>query len=177
MLDADAHQLSLEFSDMESMDLNIPVEETFVGRLLYSEFLQVGAIIEGTVAASKQVPILFLNDPYSDGRPKRPSKTKNSVLEFESFMKKTVTGQPAHRDDLGNEATAESVISGLNTAVLQFAPQLARQKTMEAAPKAAPKAPAPSGPSGPGGPGGGSASPVRPSPRHGIQKGDETEQD
>ena len=164
MLDANAYQLSIEFSDMDSMDLNIPVEEDFVHSLLYAEFLQVGAIVEGTIASSRQVPIVFINEPNGSGQPTMPAKVKNSVTEFETFMKRTITGQPLHRDDLGDENTAESVVSGLNTAVLQFAPQLARQKTMEAAPKAAPTLDhAPKGP-GPGGMGGnaGSGRMVRP---------------
>lgn len=165
MLDAELHQLSLEFSDMDSMELNIPVEESFLHSLLYAEFIQVGAVVEGTISASHQVPIVFLNDPYGNGTPRIPPKTKNSVLEFENFMKRAITGQPAHREDLGDEATAESVISGLNTAVLQFAPQLARQRTMEAAPKAAPKAPAPSGPGGMGAGGGGGPVLRQPPPR------------
>jgi hypothetical protein len=164
MLDADAQQISLEFTDMDSMDLNIPVEEGFINSLLYAEFLQVGAIVEGMVTSSRQVPIVFINDPYGDGKPMLPAKAKNSVIEFENFMKRTVTGQPAHREDLGNEATAESVVSGLNTAVLQFAPQLARQKTMEAAPKAPTLENAPKGPGGMGGGGGPAPRTMRPPP-------------
>ena len=118
MLDAELHQISLEFSDMESMDLNIPVEDSFLHSLLYAEFIQVGAVVDGTISASNQVPIVFLNDPYGTGQPSIPPKAKNSVLEFENFMKRAVTGQPAHRDDLGDEATADSVMSGLKMSIV-----------------------------------------------------------
>jgi hypothetical protein len=156
MFDAEGGTLSLEFSDMDSLDLNIPVEGEFIKPLLYTRYIQMGSIINDVVSSSNQIPVLFINDPYGKSS-MPPSKATNSVLSFESFLKNCITGQPVHRDDFGNEATIESVVSGVNTAVLQFAPQLARQRALEAAPKANPSLDlAPK--MGPGGPGGGASS-------------------
>lgn len=149
MFDAEARQVTIEFSDMDSKDLNIPVEEEYLQSLLYADSFHVGTIIDGVICSSRQVPVLFLNDPYG-AKLEAPPKASESVLLFENFLKRCVSGQPLHREDLGNEATMNSVMSGTNTAVLQFAPQLARQRSMEAAPKA----PTPQGPAGPSGPGG-----------------------
>lgn len=176
MFDAESRLLTVEFSDMDSKDLNIPVEEEYTNALLYTQSFHIGTIIDGVICASRQVPVMFLNDPY--GAPaEAPHKASNSVLHFENFLKRCISGQPIHREDLGNEAAMNSVISGINTSVLQFTPQLARQRTMEAAPKGpAPKGPAgPSGPGGMGGSGGGSNTPMRqvPPPRGKTQTDDE----
>lgn len=151
LFDAESRQLCIEFADMDSIDLNIPVEEDYIQPMLYSQFVQIGTLRDGVLTSSRQVPVLFLNDPYGVAA-SPPPKASSSVLQFESFMKRCVAGQPIHRDDLGDEEKMDSVMSGANAAALQFAPQLARQRTMEAAPRGpAPKGPAPSSPGGPGG--------------------------
>lgn len=160
LFDAETHSLTLEFRD-DTLELNIPVDTEFAPALLYATAVQVGVLEKGVIQSSWQVPLLLINDPESKapGR-ERPMKPSNSALAFERFLQGAVAGQPVHRDDLGNEMSAGSVMSGINTQILQFAPALARQRTMEAAPKAAPQGPSgPSGPSGMGGGGGGA--PIR----------------
>ena len=155
MFDAESCQMSQEFADMDSLDLNIPVDYNFTEQLLYARSMQLGSIVDGQITTSRQIPVVLINDPYG-GPPTMPGKSSDSVLRFESFLKACISGQPIHRDDLGDESTAESVVSGINTAVLQFAPQLARQRAMEAAPKATlDLGPQISGPGGMGGGGGG----------------------
>lgn len=154
MLDVLAGIMSFEFADHDALELNIPVDQDYLGTLYYAEYLHLGIIEGGRIQEGRQIPIIHFNDPEEmPDSGLRPPKMGNSVLAFEHFMKNTNMGQPVHRADLGNENSLDGVMSGLNTAVLQFAPQLARQKSMEAAPKAAPQGPA--GPSGPGGMGGG----------------------
>jgi hypothetical protein len=158
MFDAETHSLTLEF-DEDSLELNIPVDSEFAPALLYAAAVQVGVIDKGVIQGSWQVPLMLINDPDNVRGPgrERPMRPSNSVLAFERFLQGAAAGQPVHRDDLGNELSAGSVMSGLNTAILQFAPNLARQRTMEAAPKPAPSGP--SGPRGPGGMGGGGGAP------------------
>lgn len=158
IFDAESCQMTLEFTDMDSLDLNIPVDQDFVERLLYSKSMQLGSIVDGKLSSSHQIPVVFINDPYGV-LSTTPARGSHSILGFERFLQTCVTGQPIHRDDLGDEATAEAVVSGINTAVLQYAPQLARQRAMEAAPKAALDlggGPQMNGPGGMGGGGGGS---------------------
>jgi len=152
MFDAESCQITLEFADMDSMDLNIPVDHDFVERLLYARSMQLGAIVDGQITSSRQIPIVLINDPHG-GPLAMPARGSNSVIGFERFLKACVAGQPVHRENLGDEATADSVMGGINTSVLQYAPQLARQRAMEAAPKVSLDL----GPqmSGPGGMGGG----------------------
>ncbi len=153
MFDAQTFTFSLEFADMDSMELNIPLDNGLLPAILYAPGLQVGVIEGGQIEESWQVPLLLINDPERR-RPQggRPLKASASVLAFEKFLRQCVTGQPVHRENLGDESSADSVMSGMNRAVLQFAPHLARQKTLEAQPHLAP---APSAPGmAPGGGGG-----------------------
>ena len=167
MYDAGSGQLTLEFSDASSVDLNIPVEEEVGQNLLNALEIQVGVIERGMVAENRQVPLVLLHDPFGGGNAGHfPIKPRNSVMAFESFMKRCVSGQPVHRDDLGDEESSGTILGGMSAAVLQFAPHLARQRNLEAAPQytVAPQAPGMS-PSGRGGTGTG------PPVRRGIPQG------
>ena len=163
LFDAETHSLTLELKE-ESLELNIPVDSEFAPALLYSTAVQIGVLDRGIVQDSWQVPLLLINDPEAraPGR-ERPMRPSNSVMAFERFLQGAAAGQPVHRDDLGDESSADSVMSGLNTAILKFAPHLARQRALEAAPKMAPQGP--SGPSGPGGMGGGGGGGARMPPQ------------
>ena len=157
MFDAETRQITLEYANLDTTDLNIPVEDDIADALLWAMSMQIGVIEEGQIQDNRQVPLMLLNDP--DGMPGRdaPVKPTKSVTAFEAFLKACVTGQPLHRDDLGNEEISGSVVGGINRAVLDFAPHLARQKTLEASHDLNM-----GGPAVPGmGMGGGGASPLR----------------
>lgn len=164
MYDVVTQALSLEFSDMNALELNIPVDGELSMPLLHIQSIQVGTIKGGQVHDNRQVPLMLLNDSEEYRGYEMVAKPQRSVTAFEYFMKNCTAGQPVHREDLGNELSADGVVAGLNRAVLQFAPHLARQKVLEASPKAAPAAPGPTM-GGPGGSGGGSM-PSPPRPRH-----------
>ncbi len=128
--DAETRQVSLEYTDMAMMELNIPVEDDISQRLESVFFVQIGVITNGTIQENRNVPLYLLNDQsYEQARPSRPPQ---SVTAFEKFLKSCIAGQPVHREDLGAENDTASIMSGINRAVLQFAPHLARQKTLEA---------------------------------------------
>ncbi len=136
MFDAQTGLVTLEFGDAEPMELNIAVEQESGQHLIRALSIHVGAIEKGMIAENRQVPLVLLNDPFGGGnRGRFPVRPRSSTLAFENFMKNTVFGQPVHRDDLGDEAQAGSVLGGMSAAVLQFAPHLARQRTMEASPQ------------------------------------------
>jgi len=156
MYDAQTGLLALEFADTDSVELNIPVEQSAGDTLLNRHDLHAGVIQKGLIADGRQVPLVLINDPFGGGNTGafavRPRK---SLAAFESFMKRCVSGQPVHRADLGNEDKGGSILGGINPAVLEFAPHLARQRTMEASPHMAPQhAPPALGLGGSGGSGG-----------------------
>lgn len=132
LFDAETRQITLEYVNLDTEELNIPVEDKAAEILLWATSVQVGVIAGGQIQDNRQVPLMLLNDP--DGMPGRdlPVKPTASVSAFELFLQACVTGQPLHRADLGNEDEAGSVMGGINRAVLQFAPHLARQRALEA---------------------------------------------
>lgn len=169
MFDSDTGQITLEYVDLDPLDLNIPVDDSYIETLYYATSIQVGTIVDGEIRESRQVPILLTNDPQANSDRARFAKPRASTLAFEKFMKACVTGQPIHRNDLSDESSSGSVMGGMTPAILKFAPHLARQRTLEAAPHLAPKGPAP--PSlglGGGRSGGGQVNPMRgrPPPTH-----------
>ncbi len=148
---------SLEFTDMDDMELNIPVEEEFFACLDQSALLHIGAVIGGKIAQAYQAPLMFLNDPYRAEAFRDVKAPKKPLAAFEYFIKRCVLGQPVHRDDAGDEDTSSCILGEALPSSLEFAPHLARRHTMEVAPTAAPHM---SGP-GMGMGGGGSSGAVR----------------
>lgn len=138
ILDAETNLLTLEFGDSgETLHLNIPVEDHNAEQLLFAPFIQVAAIEDGFVTYHVEVPLLYLNDPYGSAfgenrlhRKKR--RFAKNLLDFETFMRYCSFSQAVHRDELGDEGTAGSVLSGSNLSALQYAPQLVRQRSLEA---------------------------------------------
>ena len=64
VFDISEGMLSLEFTDMSHMDLNIPVEEDFFNTLEFTPLVHIGAVKEGKIAQAYQVPLMLLDDPY-----------------------------------------------------------------------------------------------------------------
>ncbi len=163
MFDAETGVMILEFTDVDSLELNIPVEMRIAAIIMERLDIQYGVLDNGVFGETRQLPLILQNDPFGGGNAGHFAvKPRNSVMDFENFMKRAVSGQPVHRNDLGDESAADSVMSGFNPAILQFAPHLSRQRTMEASPKMQP-----SGPAGPsmgmgGGGGGGGGRPYTP---------------
>jgi hypothetical protein len=145
ILDAQTHEVTLEFGDETTEHLNIPMEEQHKEKLLFAHRLFVGYLEDGFLMDSIEVPLLYLNDPYgSQFGDKSPlSKPVRSVLAFEQFMKRCKFAQALHRDNLGDEDSAKSVLMGTDPHALKYSPTLQRQLQMNAAPKtrAAPQTP------------------------------------
>ncbi|HEY0900583.1 MAG TPA: hypothetical protein VGD95_00535 [Micavibrio sp.] len=140
MFDSDTGLMTIEYTDLDPLELNIPVDDSYIETLYYATAMQVGTIINGEIRESRQVPILLLNDPAANNDRARFAKPRASVLAFEHFLKNAVIGQPIHRDDLSDDS-GSSVMGGMSAAVMKFAPNLVRQRTMEIAPTLAPKGP------------------------------------
>lgn len=148
--------LTLEYVDMDFLELNIPVESEFNATLDMCGQIHIGAVKEGNIAQAYQVPFMLLDDPYRMESLKHIQQPPNPLEAFNYFVKATVFGQPVHRDDLGDESAMGCVLGDAVPSALQFAPHLARRHQMEIAPRAAPSGPGPSTP-GLGGSGGSSS--------------------
>lgn len=148
--------MTLEFADMDYMELNIPVDTVFFETLDRCAQIHLGAIKNGHIAQAYQIPLMFADDPYRGEALKGlQGQTANPLQAFDRFVKRCTGGQPVHRSDLGDESRMGCVLGDASPAALQFAPHLARRHALEASPKLSPAG----GPrfSGPGlGSGGGS---------------------
>lgn len=145
ILDAQTHELTLEFGNGDTFHLNIPMEAMHREKLLFAHRMYVGFLEGGYLTDAFEVPLLYLNDPYGSdfGQTTPLSTPKRSVVAFEQFMKRCNFAQALHRDNLGDEDSARSVLRGVDPYALQYAPTLQRQIQMNATPKisAGPQAP------------------------------------
>lgn len=161
VFDTQTGVLTAEYADMDYLELNIPVEGDFFEALDRSAQIHLGAVKNGNISQAYQIPFMFLDDPYRTEALKNVPQPANPLRAFEFFVKSCVTGQPVHRDDLGDEDAMGCILGDAVPSSLEFAPHLARRHAMEAAPKAAPTL-GPSGPSmGLGGSGGGGSGIIR----------------
>jgi len=54
-----------------------------------------------------------------------------SIQEAEYWLKSVVSGQPIHRDELGEENSSSGTLRGISPRTLQLAPQLQNQLAQE----------------------------------------------
>lgn len=146
VFDPQSASMTMEFTDMDYMELNIPVDADFFGALDAVPQLHVGAVKDGNIAQAYQIPLMFLDDPYRSEAIRRLISSDNPLVAFDHFIRRCVRGQPVHRENLGDENAMGCVLGEAVPSSLQFAPHLARRHAMEAAPKAMPSGPGPSGP-------------------------------
>ena len=143
MFDPKHATLSLEFTDMDHMDLNIPVEPEFHHMLDMCPFIHFGSVKDGKIAQAYQVPLMFVGD-FERTELYRHVRQSNKPLEsFHYFVKSCVLGQPVHRDDAGNEDTLGCILGDTAPSSLEIAKHLARRHVMEVNPSAAPQVNAP----------------------------------
>lgn len=137
ILDAQTQEITLEFADGETFHLNIPIEDVYKEKLLFAHRMFLGYLQDGLLMDSFEVPLFYLNDPYgSQFGDKSPlAKSKRSVVAFEQFMKRCNFAQGLHRDNLGDESEARSILRGVDPHRLQYSPLLQRQLQLNAMPK------------------------------------------
>lgn len=156
VLDTKSGLMTLEYTDMDYLELNIPVDAAFFKVLDSLAQIHIGAVKDGHISQAYQIPLMFADDPYRAEALKQVMQTPHPLQVFGQFIKRCASGQPVHRADLGNEATMGCVLGDASPQSLQFAPHLARRHAMEVSPRLAPG-------HGPAGPGlGGSSSAGRP---------------
>ncbi len=138
ILDAQTQELTLEFEDGGTFHLNVPVEIDHRDKLLFAHRMYVGFLEGDFLTDAFEVPLLYLNDPYGSefGQASPLSRAKRSVVAFEQFMKRCNFAQALHRDNLGDEDSARSILRGIDPHALQYSPALMRQMQMNAMPRA-----------------------------------------
>lgn len=157
VFDTQSGIFTIEFADMDFMDLNIPVEPEYNQHLDMNTIIHVGSVKDGRIGQAYQVPLMFSDDPYRNEIMK-PEQPAQPLAAFSYFMKQCVIGQPVFRDDLGDEDTMGCVLGSASPSSLEFAPHLARRHGLEVRPTAQPSINAPGmglGGSGSSGGGGG----------------------
>lgn len=147
ILDAQTRDVTLEFADGgEPLHLNIPVDMAHHEKLLFAHRMHVAFLENGLLAGSVEVPLLYLNDPYGSefGQGSPLAKPKKSLIAFEEFMKRCAFAQSLHRDNLGDEDSARSVLRGMDPYRMNYAPALMRERQFVSVPVAgnAPQGPA-----------------------------------
>lgn len=160
LLDTKTGIMTLEYTDGDFMETNIPVDSDYFHTLDQAPLLHIGAVKQGNIAQAYQIPLMFLDDPYRGEALAGARQSRNPLLAFELFVKNCVKGQPIFRDDLGDEDKMGCILGDAVPSSLQFAPHLARRHALEAKPAATPSAPGPSTP----GLGGGGGSVTRSQP-------------
>lgn len=165
LFDHESGLMSLEFADMDHLDLNIPVEPEFFETLDANAQIHIGSVMDGKIAQAYQIPLMFLNDPYRAEAFEHVLPPARPLAAFYYFVKNCRLGQPVHRADAGNEETAGCILGDNAPSSLEFAKHLARRHGMEAVQQkiAAPNAPGLglSGSAGGGSSGGGQSSTYR----------------
>lgn len=139
ILDAQTRDITLEFADGgEPFHLNIPVDITHHEKLLFAHRMHVAFLENGLLAGSVEVPLLYLNDPYGSdfGQGSPLSKPKKSLTAFEEFMKRCAFAQSLHRDNLGDEDSARSVLRGMDPYHMTYTPSLMRERQLVSVPVA-----------------------------------------
>lgn len=131
ILDTENGQLSFEFEQMEPMELNIPIEAEFYDLIESSPLIHVGSVKNGEIGQAYQIPLYILNDPYRTQMLEQAEKPKVPLQAFYYFVKNCFLGQPAHRDDMGNEDTSGCILGDTTPSSLEFAKELTKRHGME----------------------------------------------
>ncbi len=136
--DAQTREMTVELQGGEEdpLHLNIPVEDTHTDLILLTRKIYIGAVKDGQIGLTLEVPLFYLNDPYGASFADTHSgfAPRRSLKGFEQFMKRCSAAQPIHRVDLGNEDLLGSVLRGMDPRALEFVPELLRQQLLENVP-------------------------------------------
>ncbi len=131
LFDSENGILSLEFADMDHLELNIPVESEHYHTLDSNALIHIGSVKDGKIAQAYQVPLMILNDPYRAQAFQNAQSPDRPLAAFHYFVKRCVLGQPVHRDDAGDESTSGCILGSAAPASLEFAQHLARRHGLE----------------------------------------------
>lgn len=143
------NQMVIAMDDHQHLDLNVSISDEFLEEMQFVSEINLGVILNGVITESHQIPLRAISSDDSFFSIENLPMRSSSVSHFESFIKNCIKGQPAHREDLGNEDSLSSVMEETMMMAPQFSPELVHQRRMEMAPRSPVLARAPS--MGPGG--------------------------
>lgn len=146
VLDKATGEMTLEYADSDYLALNIPLELARCSMFERVFHMHIGSVKNGQIGQAYQVPVMIQDDPYRGDVLAEIPASEYPLSEFQAFIKKAISGQPMHRDDVGDEGGVGCILGDAVPSALQFAPHLAQRQTLEAAPKMQPSGPAPSAP-------------------------------
>ncbi|MBG78432.1 MAG: hypothetical protein CL570_05315 [Alphaproteobacteria bacterium] len=141
LFDNQTGMMNIEFADMDMLEFNIPIDQTFWETLDFNPTLHIGSVKNGAIGQAYQVPLMFLDDPYRGEKLGSLPPMPKPLAAFNAFVTRCTVGQPVHRDNLDDDSNTNCVLGDASPASLQFAPHLARQHSLEVRPAAAPSAP------------------------------------
>ena len=146
LIDTSTGAITIEYVDSDHLDMNIPLDLSLAPMFDSMMHIHVGAVKAGQIGQGYQVPIMIADDPYRGEMLAQIPTPSMPLSQFAHFIKKAMSGQPIHREDLGDETTTGCILGDAVPSTLQFAPHLAKRQSLEASPQMAPKGPAPSAP-------------------------------
>lgn len=138
LMDGETGLLSLEFADMDHLDMNIPIDSSYFDILGVTQNLHFGVLKNDHIAQAYQIPFMHLDDPYRLQNAVKQGQNDRALVAFEMFIKRCIVGQPVHRLNLSDDSMNASVLGDSSLAGLEFAPHLARQHAIQKNPKIAP---------------------------------------
>lgn len=133
IFDVGERSLTLEFgATMDSLKLNVPVDEEFASSLKKTSYLHICAIERGRMSYAVQAPLMKVSDDEDD---LYPVEMHRGVTSLQKWLKDSKFAQSVHRDNLGDASSNGGIMhrEGLSGATLQVAPQLAQQLVKEQA--------------------------------------------
>lgn len=136
MYDATSYEFMLESAESVPLTLNIPVEVDYNAYVAENAVVHIAVLASGRVEDAQRVPlVVFDQSGIRQGEDDEDfSPAEQSVRAFENFLQAVVVGQPIHRADLDDDESSHFVVQGMNPFLVQFAPQLMRQRLLETAP-------------------------------------------
>jgi hypothetical protein len=135
--DERVHQFYLEFGhDAPSFLLNIPVNAEAAESLSHFARAHIGLIENSTIKEALNMPILHMAQHMSDANQRNVGGGRD-VSGLQDILHNCHFAQAVHREDFGNEESANSILGDAQPALVAFSP--AMQKTLSAERRSAPQ--------------------------------------
>ena len=86
LFDPQSGLMTLEFADMDHMELNIPIDPEFFAHLDQCPQIHIGAVKNGNISQAYQIPMMFMDDPYRMEALRHVVQPPNPLVAFEFFV-------------------------------------------------------------------------------------------
>lgn len=152
-LDQESKMITIGFAGGKDVQLlNVPIGDPMTPYILENDRCHVAVLNNGHITDARQVPV-FITNPVPETFAHfhtGPHIASVSLVAMSFFIQKPESGQPLHRDDLGDEQSLHKISHQMALPSLQLAPHLVKalqnEKSLAMAQKLQPQAPAPQAP-------------------------------